>query len=536
MFGEYLARIGAVSTAELSEALETQRLRPALIGRILRELGTLSSEDLNRYLEGYFTPRTNVPVTDIESKIRETKFSETILLWSKENGLIPWKQTDSEFHFICGSFSDEVISKAENEFKKRCLLFVLESEAYLYLRASIFGRDAVSVVSIVQERLSDEQKISRTGAYTSLFRDVLDTAQKEGASDIHIQPERSGLTIRIRVNGDLTPIKVLGVEHRQSFINEAKRLCDFSIAVSGEGQDGRISLPGRKLDLRTSLIPTQYGEKIVLRLLDLSRDFNLGQIGFTQETIDDLREALLAKNGVIVVSGPTGSGKTTLLYTLLCALDRESRNIVTLEDPIEYQISGLAQTQVSEKLSFAQALRSILRQDPDVILVGEIRDHETADLCVKAASTGHLVLSTLHANSAPEVVSRLLNLGVDRFMLTSCLRFSAGQRLVKKLCSKCALETTPVVRSRIAKVCLKNKIRIGSEAHFRMRNRAGCSDCREGVTGRAPILEYLKADQIRAHLSQGSDGVDSKYVSLLQSALKTSERGEIDVCEALELE
>jgi type II secretory ATPase GspE/PulE/Tfp pilus assembly ATPase PilB-like protein len=331
-------------------------------------------------------------------------------------------------------------------------------------------------------------------------------------------------------------VKRLAIEHRQSFINEAKRLCGLSIAQSGEAQDGRVSLPARKLDLRTSLIPTQYGEKIVLRLLDLSREFNLDRSGLAVAAIAELRDALRAKNGVVIVSGPTGSGKTTLLYTLLCALDRVGKNVITLEDPIEYSIAGLTQVQVTPKLSFAKALRSILRQDPDVILVGEIRDSETADLCVKAASTGHLVLSTLHANSAAEVVTRLLNLGVDRYMLKSCLRFSAAQRLVKKLCPRCSTAAPASVRTALNELCLQRKFRVSKEADLRVRSAAGCSECRQGVVGRIPILEYLKAAQVSAYLADTPGSDAPAHLTLREAALRHVEKGVTDVSEILELE
>ena len=364
--------------------------------------------------------------------------------------------------------------------------------------------------------ISDDQKIQGVDPYTSLFRDTVLTAKNMQASDIHIQPTREGVDIRLRVNGDLITWKQLGVEHQRPFINEVKRLTNLCIAISGKAQDGRISYQDWQLDLRTSLLPSQYGEKIVLRLLDLTRKFDLSSLGFDPQTNSDLREALHAKNGVLIISGPTGSGKTTTLYTLLCAVDRYSKNVITLEDPIEYGIPGLTQVQVSKKLSFADALRSVLRQDPDVILVGEIRDAETADLCIKAAATGHFVLSTLHANSAAEVITRLTNLGIDIHILKSVLRFSAAQRLVKKLCPHCSAQNTP-------------------KEGFRRRSIHGCEHCHQGIIGRLPVLEYMKSKHIADYLS------DLKRdpllaVSLREAALKRAEKGEVDYDEAFYME
>ena len=352
--------------------------------------------------------------------------------------------------------------------------------------------------------------------YTSLFRDTILSAKSREASDIHVQPTREGIDIRFRVHGDLITWKKLGIEHRRPLINEIKRLTNLSIAVSGKAQDGRISYQAWQLDLRSSLLPSQYGEKIVLRLLDLTRKFELSSLGFDSETYNDLTSALSVKNGVLIISGPTGSGKTTTLYTLLCAIDRYSKNIITLEDPIEYGIPGLTQVQISKKLTFADALRAVLRQDPDVILVGEIRDNETADLCVKAAATGHFVLSTLHANGAAEVVTRLLNLGVDAHLLKSVLRFSAAQRLVKRLCPKCS-KVHP------------------EDPQWKQRSTEGCTHCHQGIIGRLPVLEYMKSKQITDFLST-SHPEPQLTISLKESALNRAKKGEIDYDEAFYME
>lgn len=368
----------------------------------------------------------------------------------------------------------------------------------------------------IETHAADDQKIQGLDPYTSLFRDTILTAKSMGASDIHIQPRRDGVDIRLRVNGDMLTWKQLGLDHRRSLINEVKRLTGLSIAISGKAQDGRISYQAWQLDLRASLLPSQWGEKIVLRLLDLTRKFELSELGFDATTHQDLLQALSSKNGVLIISGPTGSGKTTTLYTLLCALDRYSKNIITLEDPIEYGIPGLTQVQITKKLSFADALRSVLRQDPDIILVGEIRDAETADLCIKAAATGHFVLSTLHANGAAEVISRLMNLGVDASMLKSVLRFSAAQRLIKKLCAQCSTSVDPL-------------------GPYKQRNIVGCERCHQGITGRLPVLEYMKAPQIVEYLADLKRD-PPLAVTLKEAAMKHAEKGEVAYDEAFYME
>jgi len=363
----------------------------------------------------------------------------------------------------------------------------------------------------IAKRISDDEKIARPDPYTALFRDALVSARDFSASDIHIEPTRHGIDIRFRVSGEMFLWKALDIRHRQAFINEAKRISNFSIAVTGRAQDSRISFKEWNLDVRCSLLPSQYGENIVLRLLDLTRSFAFENLGFGSQTLKDIQASLGNSNGLIVISGPTGSGKTTTLYTLLCALDRKLKNIITLEDPIEYSIEGLTQVQINSKLGFSGALRAVLRQDPDVILVGEIRDEETADLCLKAAATGHLVLSTIHANGAAEVVSRLLNLGVEKYMLESVARFSGAQRLVKRLCRACA----GVSEDGVSRIFL--------------RNLNGCSECKRGITGRIAVLEYMKEEDIQGYLRSG----EAKLASSLRDTVRAlAERGEVDFDEA----
>jgi type II secretory ATPase GspE/PulE/Tfp pilus assembly ATPase PilB-like protein len=263
-----------------------------------------------------------------------------------------------------------------------------------------------------------------------------------------------------------------------AFIKEEKRLCHCSLAISGRPQDARISLPDRKLDIRVNLIPSLYGEKLVLRLLDQTRSFSLQDMGIDTAAQRAIQNALDNKTGVALLTGPTGSGKTTLLYSALASMNCLRLNIITIEDPIEYTFAGITQVQVSSRLSMNDALRAILRQDPDIILLGEIRDAESAALCFQAASTGHLVLSTLHANSAKEATTRLLTLGIDRDLIQSCLRFTSAQRLLPRLCLGCRLTVVGA--------------EIQSEYTFYNRNLRGCSGCKQGAVGRIPILEFIQ--------------------------------------------
>lgn len=374
----------------------------------------------------------------------------------------------------------------------------------------------------IEHKETSEEKIANCAPYTSLFRDALKEAHKLNASDIHIEPTADGLQIRIRVNGDLYTHKTLCNDHRQSFIQEVKRLSNLSIAISNRPQDSRLSLPSWRLALRVNSTPTLYGEKVVLRLLDMTTDFDLATVNLNDDVVNDLKEASKEKNGVIIVSGPTGSGKTRTLFSLLNSLDKERKNIVSLEDPIEYTFKGINQIEIKEPLTFADGLRAILRQDPDVILVGEIRDYETADLCFKAAATGHLVISTLHANSATKVIERLKNMGVEQYMITSNLKFSAAQRLVKKLCDNCS--------KRVNKEDINN-VKDGFQLDgLRTQNLQGCKYCKNGISGRIPVMEYLT----KSELNNAELLIPKK--TLAQECINKANNGIVDYKEVLTYE
>lgn len=344
----------------------------------------------------------------------------------------------------------------------------------------------------IEYKETNEEMLRNKTPYTSLFRDSLKKALEIKASDVHIEPLIDGLNIRIRQNGDLITFKTLEKEHRQSFIQEVKRLSNLSIAISNKPQDSRLSLPSWKLSLRVNSTPTIYGEKIVLRLLDMTTEFDLNNSNLSQSAINDLTNAAKEKNGVIIVSGPTGSGKTRTLFSLLNSLDRKKLNIVSLEDPVEYTFKGINQIEIKKTLTFADGLRAILRQDPDVILVGEIRDRETADLCFKASATGHLVISTLHANSASKVIERLMNMGVEEYMLRSNLKFSAAQRLLKQVCPNCSTSLKPESLNSI-----KTELNLNISS-LKMRG-TGCERCNDGIIGRIPVMEYLTKEEINTN-------------------------------------
>lgn len=358
-------------------------------------------------------------------------------------------------------------------------------------------QDIRNTINLIIEKTSQEKALGQ-GPYTSFFRDCVLTANESGASDIHIEPNEKGIAIRLRIDGDLILWKSLSRDRRETLIYEIKRLTNLSIETNNKPLDARVSYPDWQLNLRANSLPTIYGEKIVLRLLRTDRDFQLRKCGFNEDMIVVFLEAIREPNGVIIISGPTGSGKTSTLYALLQELNSPARNIVTLEDPVEYTIPGMNQVEITKDLKFADGLRSILRQDPDVILVGEIRDEETAAMAFKASSTGHLVFSTIHANDATQVIHRLKVLGIDEDMIQSNLRLSMAQRLVKLLCPHCGLMPSPEKLTFIYKKIKTCGIDIKTD-HLKLveRNPAGCNHCSKsaisnpGIIGRHPIAEFV---------------------------------------------
>lgn len=336
------------------------------------------------------------------------------------------------------------------------------------------------------------------------------------------------------------PWKQLSVEHKQSFVVAVKKETRLAIGISGKPQDSRCTVEGVPADLRVNLLPTLFGEKIVLRLLDAGREFGIEKLGIPVNTLNDMMAALNYRNGVVLISGPTGSGKTTTLYSMLSAIDRTRKNIVTLEDPVEYTIAGINQVKIDPKVSFAGALRAVLRQDPDVILVGEIRDEETAQLAFKAAATGHLVLSTVHANGATEVVGRLLGLGIDKETLKENLRFSAAQRLVGCVCQHCSAPASAVFcRQAYEAVGQTLNERDLKGAKFRTRNESGCGHCHDGVTGRIPAIEFMTESGVVRFLERETISVQKRTGVLKQclkhAAFELASVGTIDVREVMSI-
>lgn len=317
---------------------------------------------------------------------------------------------------------------------------------------------------------SFDEKLMGKGPFTSLFRNVLLKAKELGASDLHFEPKNKFLTVRVRINGDLKTINQVSKEFSGPLLFEIKRLTGMSIAKKGKVQDSRVSYPSLKIDLRGSAIPSIIDDKLVYRIIDTSKTIKLENLGHGQTAYNALKNISNNKTGLIILSGPTGSGKSSTLYGVLNTIDKKKLNVLTIEDPVERIIEGTTPVEIKEHISFKLALKSAMRQDPDVIFIGEIRDSETASLALEASNTGHLVITTVHANSCTGVIDRLKALGVNEQLLENNIRFIGAQRLVKLLCDCCKIE---------------------SELGF-IKNPKGCKKCHgSGVFRRVPILQYL---------------------------------------------
>jgi type IV pilus assembly protein PilB len=334
------------------------------------------------------------------------------------------------------SLEEEKSSTSDNE-------FTLEDDAVNVDDFDALVHGAVDNVEVVDTQAVQDDGVEIEGPIIKIVNGILIKAIRMGASDIHFEPYERTYRVRYRIDGMLRREMILPIQIRNAMVSRLKIMANLDIAERRLPQDGRIKLrlqKGREMDFRTSTIPVLYGEKVVLRLLDKSSlQLDMTKLGFEESSLQDLQNAIHRPVGMILVTGPTGSGKTTTLYSALSELNKETENIVTAEDPIEYNFMGINQVQMHEEigLTFASTLRSFLRQDPDIIMVGEIRDFETAQIAVQAALTGHLVLSTVHTNDAPGTITRLIDMGIEPFLISSAVILILAQRLIRKICMDC---------------------------------------------------------------------------------------------------
>jgi type IV pilus assembly protein PilB len=511
--GDLLLREGLISTEQLQEALAEQAGTRERLGEILRRRGYISPDDLLNALARQLDLTLFEPARDAV----ETAALELVPLeFARRHDVLPICLTDEYFRV---AMSDPLDLEAMDHLRRvaakahRMVEILLASPDVLEkARESHYGlvegsRSVSRLIDKVVDELgvkpvsedeADEgeaQRRAQDAGVVNLVDQIVAQALQERATDIHIEPQEHTLDIRYRVDGllakALTPPRAVYT----GTVTRIKILANMDIAERRAPQDGRFTHRGNghEVDIRVSAIPTIHGEKLVLRLLDKTNfNFSLRDLGFSAEDYRAFKEAIHHPYGMVLLSGPTGSGKTTTLYSSLLELRDETLNVTTIEDPVEYQIGGINQVQVNARknVTFPTALRSFLRQDPDVIMVGEIRDQDTADIAVRAALTGHMVFSTIHANDAPTTATRLVSMGAEPFMTASALTLVAAQRLVRRSCPHCLQEYQPAEEGLLALAGPADADTMARNSTF--RRGIGCVACKgRGFLGRIAIIERM---------------------------------------------
>jgi type IV pilus assembly protein PilB len=524
--GELLVRENLISLAQLQKAQDEQRKSGTRLGYSLTKLGILDEQELTNFLsKQYGVPSINLSDFEISPDVLQLVPAEL----AKRHQLLPVNRAGATLIVAMSDPSNiyaiddlkfrtglniEVVVASELAIDESIQRYYEKHVSYDDVLGDI-DADAVEVGSDADDfNVVDLEKASGEAPVIKLCNVILLNAIKKRASDIHIEPYERAFRVRYRIDGVLyeenppLPLKL-----KAAVTSRIKIMSQLDISERRLPQDGRIKLKlgkDKEMDFRVSVLPTLFGEKIVLRLLDKSNlQLDMTKLGFEDKQLADFMKAIHQPYGMVLVTGPTGSGKTTTLYSALQELNKTTRNISTAEDPVEYNLMGINQVQMHEDvgLNFATALRAFLRQDPNIIMVGEIRDFETAEIAVKAALTGHLVLSTLHTNDAPSTVSRLLNMGVEPFLVTASVNLILAQRLARKICSECK---QPIESN------VKPLIDLGVKADvaqkLQLYKGTGCRTCSNtGYKGRIALYEVMPfSEPLKELVLQGASTAEVK--------------------------
>ena len=513
-YGELLVASGKLSPRDLERALAAQREMGGALDVVLVSLGLVSESDAARALADHlglmFLSADDYPATfaDASGLLPEFLKAHHVLPLRAEEGSLQVAMKAPQDAFVLKALrlttglEPQPVVGLGSEIDQALQRYLDEAEAADEDEGAASGADGDAGDFVEHLRdLASEAPVIR------LVNQIIGRVIELRASDIHLEPFDDGLHVRYRVDGVLLPGEVVPAQQGAAVSSRVKLLAHLDIAERRLPQDGRIKtrVKGRELDLRVSTVPTVHGESVVMRVLDrASVRFSLEDMGFEKDTLARFNQLIARPHGILLVTGPTGSGKTTTLYAALAKLDSETQKIITVEDPVEYQLEGINQIQVHTQinLTFANALRSILRQDPDIIMIGEMRDGETAQIAVQSSLTGHLVLSTLHTNTAASAVVRMQDMGVERYLITSTVNGVLAQRLVRRLCTHCK---TPVQPSAdlLKTSGLGRFVQPGATVY----ESKGCDHCRgTGYQGRTGIHELLTVDEaMRSAILQGAD-------------------------------
>ncbi|MBU1195045.1 MAG: Flp pilus assembly complex ATPase component TadA [Proteobacteria bacterium] len=525
-FGEYLVSQAALSQEQLSQVLARQKVLKDKLGHIAVKEGYLEPEQLLSDLSSFLgIPMLSETVTDIRQDVVHLIPRKMCL----KTGVLPVALgKNNELLLACSGPVPKAIIQNMSRLAQRQVKLVLTSpERIKNLQNQYYSRGFDTTIK--PETAADP---GNTTFIIELFEKIMIRAINAGASDIHIEPERDELIIRFRIDGVMNKTESLPYEAAGKLISRIKVLGGLDIAERRKPQDGSFHFMPRLLDLsidgvnvRISILPVINGEKAVLRLLP-PHDVLIGMetLGMPSAMLSSFNSHLASPYGIILVTGPTGSGKSTTLYGAIQHLRSEHNNITTIEDPVELTVRGVNQTQVDtgEKISFAAALRAILRQDPDIIMVGEIRDTETLRISLRAAVTGHLVLSTLHTNDAPSAFNRMTDMGAEPFLVAASVRAVLAQRLVRKNCPFCGV-SQDITRPELALLGLPG------EEPFTVKRGRGCEHCTLGYKGRMGVFELLSVDeQIRRMIIENATFEDIRAYALAKTAYRTMRSNGID--------
>jgi type IV pilus assembly protein PilB len=517
--GELLLKAGLITKEQLEEALAKQRETGKRVGSILKELGYITEKQLVEVLaRQYGVPAIDLSnVKEIDKKVLslvppELCYQYQILPIAKRGSVLFIAMVDpsnvqaiEDIRFRTGLDVEPVIA-LESALMEKLEKYYPDFEKSLSVigeqkEEEDFGFDIEDIsVEDYEEDLDEREllKASKDTYITRLVNKIIHDAIVKRASDIHIEPYEKVLRIRLRIDGVLQVYADLPDRYKAGIVSRVKLMCQPNLDISErrKPQDGRIQLKFREgngeriIDFRVSVVPTVFGEKVVMRILDKSGlSLDLKVLGFEEDDLEKFMRAIHSPFGIILVTGPTGSGKTTTLYSALSTINTPERQIITIEDPVEYNIEGINQVQVNREvgLDFASALRAFLRQSPDVILVGEIRDSETAEIAIRAALTGHLVFSTIHTNDAPTTIDRLVDLGVKPYLVASSVILIQAQRLVRRICKNCKREV-----SYDPDVLIELGIPKEEMENFKFYKGEGCNECNgTGYRGRIGVYEVM---------------------------------------------
>lgn len=527
--GELLIQEGLVTLEQLNRALDEQRHSGERIGAALVKLGMVDEDTLLEFIARQFhCPQVNI------SKLNTTKevLGLVPLDIMQKYQAIPFGLMGNTLHVAMADPGNlfviddirfltrkniQVHVVSDNVIRKVIGQYLSEDDSFDDVLGMLKEDMDVDLIQSTEEMdLSSLEDAAEQAPVVKLVNLILMDAIRKQASDIHVEPYEKILRVRFRIDGVLYEVMRPPHQLKNALISRIKIMSRLDIAERRLPQDGRIRLKakGREMDFRVSVLPTIFGEKVVLRLLNKEAlQLDMTKLGFEEIQYKNFREAIYMPFGMVLVTGPTGSGKTTTLYSALSDLNKVSQNISTAEDPIEYNLTGINQVQMHESigLTFAAALRAFLRQDPDIIMVGEIRDFETAEIAVKSALTGHLVLSTIHTNDAPSTINRLLNMGVEAFLVASAVNLVLAQRLVRRICNECK-----VVEDVPPETLLDLGVLDEELGTFECYRGKGCPLCNDtGYRGRIALYEVMPLyDQIRELVLMGASAAEIKKESI----------------------